>query len=423
MEEDKEKLEKELEFLKESLDSEVISEEEYISGKERIENQLIKINTDEIKEKRDQEEIRTEGNPKEDNIIESDTKIEENKNVEGVVKESEKEEIESEEEKIKSKETEKEESQETTIPISDIKKEELKSEDDFLAQEEQRPVVNVKKKSNWKFLVMGLLTIVIIAIFAVPFFNAEKPNEQVNEDEYIDDLVVEFIACSSDEECRKEGKKGRCVNSGTENAECEFQDVIITELTIVNTRDCFNCDISRVLSLLKGFFPGLNVKNLDYESEQGEQLINKLQVGVLPAYIFDTNLENTVNFENIKVAFTEVNDGYIMNKEASGANYFIDREFIPNRFDVFLVENDPSTLKAEQNLKEFLELFGDNIEFFKHNKKDVLTTELEIKTFPTFLINNKIKFSGVQSADKIRENFCQLNELDECNEELLKSLI
>ena len=40
MEEEKRKLEKELDFLKESFDSEVISEEEYITGKERVERQL-----------------------------------------------------------------------------------------------------------------------------------------------------------------------------------------------------------------------------------------------------------------------------------------------------------------------------------------------------------------------------------------------
>jgi len=39
MQEEKEKLEKDLKFLKESFDSEVISEEEYLTGKERIERQ------------------------------------------------------------------------------------------------------------------------------------------------------------------------------------------------------------------------------------------------------------------------------------------------------------------------------------------------------------------------------------------------
>src|SRR3989338_1014653 len=37
---EKEKIEKELEFLRESFESEVISEEEYLSGKARLEKQL-----------------------------------------------------------------------------------------------------------------------------------------------------------------------------------------------------------------------------------------------------------------------------------------------------------------------------------------------------------------------------------------------
>jgi len=49
MNEEKEKLEKELEFLKESFDSEVISEEEFLSGKERIQKHLSQLNSEEQK--------------------------------------------------------------------------------------------------------------------------------------------------------------------------------------------------------------------------------------------------------------------------------------------------------------------------------------------------------------------------------------
>ena len=41
--------------------------------------------------------------------------------------------------------------------------------------------------------------------------------------------------------------------------------------------------------------------------------------------------------------------------------------------------------------------------------------ELGITTYPTFLVNNQIKFSGVQAADTIKEKFCELNVLGECS--------
>ena len=89
---------------------------------------------------------------------------------------------------------------------------------------------------------------------------------------------------------------------------------------------------------------------------------------------------------------------------------------------MFLQSGQEASSKAEENLKEFLETF-DNIVFEKHNTNSQIVKELGINTFPAFLINNKIKFGGVQSADKIRGNFCQLNKVTECALGLSKSLV
>ena len=320
------------------------------------------------------------------------------------------------EEKIEEeKEPEKEELQKT---IAFEEEPEESKEDEIRAEE---VIKGIKKGKSWKFWAMGLLVIIIIVVLAMPFFNVEEDIKVKGSKE--EPIAAEFIACSSDNECKEEGKIGICINPGTKDAECEFRDIVKTELVIINTGECFNCDTSRVLSLLKGLFPGLYVRDLDYASDEGKKLVNDLKIETLPAYVFDLNFSNAFNFGKIKTAFDKVDDKYAMNKEASGANYFIDREIIPNRLDMFLAENDASTIKAEQNVEEFLDLFEGKIEFFKHGKNDALTTELGIKTFPTFLINNKIKFSGVQPADRIRENFCQMNELEECKEALSENLI
>jgi hypothetical protein len=420
MDEEKEKLEKDLKFLKESYDSEVISEEEYLSGKERIERQMNEVKPKEQKTKTEKKNI--EEKPKIEEVNESEKKVEEEEIDEKEIKVEEHKEPEKilevkDEAEPEKKEPEKEEIQET-IPVSDGK-EESKAEES-LDQEDDVEVIDVNKGSKWKYLVVGLLAIVIIAYLSVPFFSPDEQDEEV--DIGLEE-PMEFIACSSDNECKEEGKMGFCVDAGTSDSECEFKDVVKTELTVVNTEECFNCGTSRVLNLLKGLYPGLNTNALDYSSDEGNNLINSLGIDVLPAYIFDSNLINTFNFDRTKGAFDGIDDRFAMNKEASGANYFINRETIPIRLDLFLIEGEVSTLKAEQNLQEFLDMFEDKINFTKHSKSDVLTKELEIKTFPTFLINNKIKFTGVQPADKIRENFCQLNELEECSEELRKSLI
>ena len=70
-----------------------------------------------------------------------------------------------------------------------------------------------------------------------------------------------------------------------------------------------------------------------------------------------------------------------------------------------------------------MEAFDGKVDFEKHDADAGLAKQLGINTFPTFLVNNKVKFGGVQSADKIKENFCAMNMLEECSLELTKSLV
>jgi protein-disulfide isomerase-like protein with CxxC motif len=89
---------------------------------------------------------------------------------------------------------------------------------------------------------------------------------------------------------------------------------------------------------------------------------------------------------------------------------------------MFVISGDDASIRAEKNLKEFLEAFKD-VKFEKHLSTDKLSQELAIKTYPTFLINSVDKFNGVHSAETIRENFCKLNKLPECEKSLSKSLV
>ena len=111
-----------------------------------------------------------------------------------------------------------------------------------------------------------------------------------------------------------------------------------------------------------------------------------------------------------------------MNDNTAGTAFYFKRENIPNKLDLFVRPGDDSSIKAEKNLDEFLHLFKD-IKFERHLPADNLTKALDIKAFPAFLVNNRVRFAGVHSADTIKGNFCKLNKLSECNISLSKSLI
>ena len=94
----------------------------------------------------------------------------------------------------------------------------------------------------------------------------------------------------------------------------------------------------------------------------------------------------------------------------------------PNKIELFVIGGDSASAKAENNLKEFLDNFKD-AKFEKHFQNEKITQEIGIKTFPAFIVNNRDKFSGIQAADTIKENYCSLNQNENCKKSLSKNLV
>lgn len=389
---EKERLEKQLRFLKESFESEIITKEEYIKGKERIEKKIKNVEEEIKKEKEKQEE-----------------KVSEEKKI-----------IEEEKPKTEEKPEEvKEELAKTEIEKPAAEKEVQETLKEVKEEPEEKIFPPVKEERNKKWLI-GIIAIVII--FGLFLFFSIGNQEKKDTEKITEIETILKPTCNSDSDCKQEGKIGMCINPSKSNAECQYKDAVKVLLTIINNKECFNCNTNRVVSILKGFFPGMQKKEIDFKSEEGMNSIEELGINTLPAYIFDGSFNETYNYNKFSNAFENIKGKFVMNSFSSGANYYINRKEIKNKLDLFLIREDTASIRAEENLMEFLDLFS-NIEYEKHFADDKLAKELEINTFPAFLINNKIKFSGVQPADTIKNNFCQLNNLEECSVELTKSLI
>ena len=421
--EDKIKLEEELEFLKESFEAEVISKEEYGKAKARLEAQIKEIE---------------ETKPEEEKTEPIEEKVEK-------PTEEKKEELK-EETKIEDKP--KETDSKGEIEIKEIKEpsrfkkpeeEEVKEEEPLEVDEKEEDTNDIigsnnngfeaegekKKMSRW-VPVAAVVFLIIIGYFSFLVFTSKTPVGEENLDgEFKFDVEAFVPACFSDKDCAEEGMIGFCNSPGSKDAECEFKEAVEVNFIVLNTNDCFNCDTSRVESIIKGWFPGARKEEMDINSEEGKILAQKLGVELLPAFIFDFSLEETYKFEELGGIFSKVGDKYLLSSSASGSTFYVNREEVPNKLEIFLMRDDASTEKTEDNIEEFLELFDGKVEYKKHfvDKKNALTKTLGINTFPTFLVNNKVRFSGVQPAETIKENFCKLNSLDECSEKLTESLV
>ena len=425
---DKEKLEEELKLLEESLHLEVITKEEFEQAKQRIERKLKSL-------EKKAERLETKAEKKIEEVKIKEIKRDEIKNLK-VEKEAEEETpSEEKEENISEEEPEEERNEEETIKSAEeiaaeqVKKaaEEAEIKEEAEKDEEFVPIAKPKErieeepgfelsKGSMKVLIYAI-AILVLAFGSYFFFFSGNPD-----DNKLADSTV-FIACSSDQDCKKEGSIGTCNNPGTKDAECAYAEDVEVKLIVLNDHSCFNCDTGRVLSILNGFFPNLEIESIDIETDEGKEVADKFDIDALPAYILNSSLQQASNYHKFFSAFNNVRNSFVMKNTVANSNFYIEGEEIPGKLDLIVQQNQAASLEAEKNLQEFLGAFKGEVNFEKHNEKSALAKELGINTFPVFLVNNKIKFSGVQAADVIKENFCRMNKLQECGLELSKSLI
>ena len=351
----KERLEQELRFLKESFEAEVISKEEFEKGKDRIEKKLKEFGSSEGSLGVMQEEKAQEKKPEEDK--------------------------QASEEKINLK----------VIDENDIDYD-IQSSD---AQKKKEPEIKQEDNKTFKYTVV-FVVLALVIFFAYSLLKPEnKPQLQ---------------------EKNGSAEQGTTIIAQPEN-------VPATNVIVLNGRnECFNCDPKRILDIIENWFGQLNVREVDYNTEEGRNLLQKTNAEILPVYILDENITFKPNFEKFKQAFVQRGSYYLLNENAAASTFYFKREEIQNRLDFFSIAGDAASIKAEKNLQEFLDNFK-NIKFEKHFANNFLTQELGIKTFPAFLVNNRIKFSGIQSAETIKGNYCILSKLEECKKNLSKNLI
>ncbi|MBI2649981.1 hypothetical protein HYX04_01565 [Candidatus Woesearchaeota archaeon] len=390
----RERLEQELRFLKESFEAEVISKEEFEKGRDRIEKKLREI-------KQLEKEANKEGIGKEAQEEKEAAKISDS--------------IEKKEEtKIKLKVIQDEVGQHEHFEPVQIKAHPTEKIEEPI-QEAAKEIKDEKKESkSFKYAVV-FVVLLLIVFFSYSLLKEKKAPKAEQ---------LKFVAaCSSDDDCKQEGKEGFCINPRAKNAKCEFKEIQKTNVLVLNDRrNCFNCGTQRVLDILENWFGAISAKEIDYNTNEGKNIAEIFDAKMLPVYILGENITKNPGFEQFKAAFVKKDGNYMLSDDAAGSTFYFKRDNVPDKLDLFVIDGDAASIKAENNLKEFLVAFKE-VKFEKHNENGALAKELNIKTFPTFLINNQIKFSGVLAAETIKDNFCRLNKLKGCERSLSMSLV
>lgn len=356
----KERLEQELRFLKESFEAEVISKEEFEKGKDRVEKRLKELKSG---------QKAGEGKPGEEKKEPVKEKKEEAKTDESIVRQ-----------------------EDGKIKLEVIQDDPGHFEPaQHIPAEESEPIQEFREKDEKDSRFFKYAVVFVVLLLAVFFlYSAFRGN--------------------------------KLVSQKTEPAKpAEIQELKTNVLVLNDEKNCFNCGTQRVLGILESWFGDLNAREVDYNTDEGKSISQKFNAELLPLYILDENITKKQSFSQFKQVFVKKDNSYVLSENTAGSAFYLRRENIPNRLDLFIKPGDEASIKAEKNLAEFLDAFKE-IKFERHLSSENLAKELDIKTFPSFLVNNRVKFAGVHTAETIKNNFCKLNKLPACEKILSKSL-
>jgi len=179
--------------------------------------------------------------------------------------------------------------------------------------------------------------------------NEIRLSEQIKDDPEILNILP---ACFSDINCHKEGFIATCKDPGIKS-QCIFTKPAQILLKVILPKSCRVCSTEAVIEFLKRQFPGLVVNYLYYPDEETKKIINDLEINTLPVYLFGKEIEKEKNFDKIKNNFEIKNNFYMLKTEISGIAYFLGRERIEDRLDLFISLYDKETADILSIVKEF----------------------------------------------------------------------
>jgi len=180
----------------------------------------------------------------------------------------------------------------------------------------------------------------------------KRVSDKISDDQ---NVLAILPRCFSDNDCKKEGLVGACKNAGENNATCLFNEAAKVSLTAIVPADCQTCDTKPAVNFLKKQFPGLDVAYVNYSDKRALKLIEdlKVEVSVLPVYLLGKEAAKEKNFDNLKSSLIDRGDYYMLNPEISGVSYFLNRDRIKGKLDLFISLFEKDSLAVLNAIKEF----------------------------------------------------------------------
>ena len=164
----------------------------------------------------------------------------------------------------------------------------------------------------------------------------EVENIKLSEDIEDDTQIASFIPeCFTDKDCRKSGYVGKCESAATKESKCVFSEIKSAKLIVIKPTKCNTCNIESTIERIEKILPNLEVEYFLEDTPEAKELIENLNINMLPAYLVDKSIEEETIISQIGQIANEIDNYYMLEPGFTGVSYYIKRKEIPNRLDVF----------------------------------------------------------------------------------------
>lgn len=96
-----------------------------------------------------------------------------------------------------------------------------------------------------------------------------------------------------------------------------YSEPIVT-VQVVNDKNCQSCSATDAVKMMKRVIPTLLVKEIQFDSPDGKDLIDKMKIKSLPAFVFDDNIAKTDIYTQAQDIFHKQDNSYLIDTAQIG---------------------------------------------------------------------------------------------------------
>ncbi len=191
----------------------------------------------------------------------------------------------------------------------------------------------------------------------------------------------------------------------------------IVDVTIINDDECEECNIDEALVWFRKIVPTMLANKVDFDSKEGEKIIEEFDIKYLPVFVFGKEIEDTEFYAQAQPLFTQKNEKYVLDAAKLGlpsGKYVVTPEIGDNSIKigpddakVKLIEFSdfqcPYCQLFHETIGEVLDAYGDEIQFvFKNLPLESIHPKARDAALAAECANEQGKF--IEYADKLFAN-------------------